>query len=231
MALKVPETSSQQNVAMNIQGLMKNAEDKREKERKAKVPKPVPALGGILGGIGGAGAGLPKKTKIAELDKVVEDIKTLQSEFKRVKELKGMIDCGLKIQGTLDNLKEAQDHLQAQDAIGLAIGEQPNFIEEIRQIQQYIDDISYQVARYLDANILKKKFVEDDMRKKVKGLSENLHVSNTQIKVFYLHPISQSHVSDVYETNQKISEALLASMSSFQPGVLASARGQSQPDE
>ena len=51
---------------MNIKGLMKNAEANEPK--MAKVPKPVNAIGGILGGIGGAGAGLPKKTKIAELD-------------------------------------------------------------------------------------------------------------------------------------------------------------------
>ena len=45
--------------------------------KKPKVPKPIPALGGILGGIGGAGAGLPKKTRIAELDQCIEDIKKL----------------------------------------------------------------------------------------------------------------------------------------------------------
>ena len=70
--------SSSSNIALNIKGLMKNAEEQREKEKPVKIPKPVPALGGMLGGIGGAGAGLPKKTKIAELDQVVESIKTLQ---------------------------------------------------------------------------------------------------------------------------------------------------------
>ena len=54
-----------------------------------------------------------------------------------------MIDCSSKIQGTMDTLKEAQDHLQEQDGIGKAIAEQPNFLDQIRQIQQYIDDIQH----------------------------------------------------------------------------------------
>ena len=80
-----------------------------------------------------------------QLPGVKHALKTMgfKAEFKRIKELKGMIDCSSKIQGTMDTLKEAQDHLQEQDGIGKAIAEQPNFLDQIRQIQQYIDDIQH----------------------------------------------------------------------------------------
>jgi hypothetical protein len=55
--------------------MMKKSEENSGK--KPKVPKPIPAIGGILGGIGGAGAGLPRKTRIAELDQCIVDIKAL----------------------------------------------------------------------------------------------------------------------------------------------------------
>lgn len=54
-----------------------------------------------------AGAGLPQKTKIDELDKCVKSFDDVFKKFSPILELKDMIDVNMKYKGMLETLKAA----------------------------------------------------------------------------------------------------------------------------
>jgi hypothetical protein len=54
-----------------------------------------------------AGAGLPQKTKISELDNCVKSFEEIFKNFDAIKELKDMIDVNMKFKGMLETLKTA----------------------------------------------------------------------------------------------------------------------------
>ena len=95
-------------------------------------------------------------------------------------ELKNMIDVKQKVKDTLETLKVAQQHLQEFDNIGSQIiAEKPNFLINLHQIKEYADRLVYQTHKYKNSNIAKKMFIEKDVRKKLKMLSENFSVMNS----------------------------------------------------
>ena len=82
---------------------------------KAKKRKTVPQVKLNNSVLQKAGAGLPEITNIKELDEAVETIKKLLEDFKKMNELKGMIDVELKLKNLLEMLQEAQHHLLNKD--------------------------------------------------------------------------------------------------------------------
>jgi hypothetical protein len=54
-----------------------------------------------------AGAGLPQKTKINELDKCVKSFDDVFKKFSSILELKDMIDVNMKYKGMMETLKTA----------------------------------------------------------------------------------------------------------------------------
>ena len=109
--------------------------DKDFKTHKIRPQNPKEGLGGISGIIGDrAGAGLPQKTKIAELDDTIKIIIKIVKEMNSMKSLKGLIEVNMKVTDTLETLKEAQQHLLNLDPIGRSIGEQPNFVNTINDL-------------------------------------------------------------------------------------------------
>jgi hypothetical protein len=81
------------------------------------VPK-IENIGGLK-----AGEGLAEITNIKELDDLIKQIQLLMGEFKKLNELKGMIDVYLKMKNLVDILKEAQSHLKHQTDLGRSMSE------------------------------------------------------------------------------------------------------------
>lgn len=99
-----------------------------------------------------------------------------------MKELKGMIEVDSKLAGLIEVLLEAQAHLKDQDFIGKQLAEQAqSFLGNIATIQEYQVEFAHHVERYKAANVLKKKIVEDDIRKKIKSVAE--HIQNMRIQI------------------------------------------------
>ena len=72
-----------------------------------------------------------------------------------------MATVNQKIQGMIDMLTQAQQHLKNGDEIGQNMQTQSGFLSQIELIQQQIHGAHEEVNKYLDANIFKKKFIED----------------------------------------------------------------------
>jgi hypothetical protein len=71
------------------------------------------------------------------------------------------------------------------------MAEKPNFLINLHQIKEYADRLVYQTDKYKSSNIAKKMFIEKDVRKKLKMLSENFSVMNSQVQAFYMRPVTE----------------------------------------
>lgn len=169
---------------------------------------------GILNG--GAGAGLPQLTKIAELDKCVEALEKSAEHFEKMTSLKGMLPVRGQVKDCVDTLKEAQQHLLDQDLIGKNIATQPAFVENIKQVQQQTDGFVHQVSKYNGSNLLKKSFIVDKVRMKLVKIGVNLNLLHMQIQAFYTQPILSGQYSEPGDNiTKQVSNAILDSISSI----------------
>ena len=96
--------------------------------------KPMPPNTGKSGVLSGAAAGLPRKVRIPELDKCVETFRVAKKSFDKMLGIKDMVDVEMKVKATIETLKEAQEHLKAQDDAGIHIAEQASFNDNLKQI-------------------------------------------------------------------------------------------------
>lgn len=204
-------------IADNIKSLMKTHGHAEKERQGAKIPKArKPAVGMGMGGP-------VQRTNIPELDATIEDLKLIQNDFQKLVELKGMIDVHIKVKSLLEMLEEAQKHLKDKDQIGKNISEQGAFLAQLEQTREYAENFKKQVEKYNDANVLKKKFIQDDVRMKIKAIGESFSMQTFQLQAFYVQPITNP--SEITETNHKISEALLQSLSSMHHPPSPNSRG------
>lgn len=106
----------------------------------------------------------------------MSEVIKLQSSFIKIIELKDMLGVSQKITVMLEMLEEAQAHLKNLDEVGISINQQPNFLTNLESLREHILDAKNQVSRYVDSNVLKKKFIQDDVRMKLKTIAESFNV-------------------------------------------------------
>ena len=124
-----------------------------------------------------------------------------------------MVDVQIKIKGLLEILTEAQDHLKNRDAIGKNLLEQPGFIQNLEDIGGSVFKLQHQCDKYNNSNVVKKKFIVDDTRKKVISEGQQINIMLLQMQSLYVQPPQMT--SEINETYGKITQSIMESLSSF----------------
>lgn len=130
-----------------------------------------------------------------------------------------MFQCSKKVEDALVTLKNAQAHLHNQDEIGKAIGERSEFTALVIEAQEIVESILHQVKRYAECNAVKKKFVEGDVRKKIKTQVMSLGLKINTIESNHIQSIMLSQKNMIAESQAKMSElvqSLAESMANLQ---------------
>jgi hypothetical protein len=127
-----------------------------------------------------------------------------------------MFGCSQKVKDSLVTMKNAQAHLNNQDAIGKAIAERSEFRTLVQEAQELVGKISYQVNRYGGCNPVKKRWVEGDIRKKIQTHVTNLNLKMNTIEGNHIQSIQLSQQNLATETQARLSEMVLESVAQLQ---------------
>lgn len=91
----------------------------------------------------------------------------------------------------IQTLTAVQTHLRQQDPIGKHIAESTSFMGNLKQCTAYAERFKYQAEKYMGYSFVYKGIKADQVRGKLKAISENVQMLQVQMTAFYLQPINQ----------------------------------------
>ena len=86
-------------------------------------------------------------------------------------------------------------------------------MENLKQARDFADRFKYQAEKYDGYSWAYKGIKVDQVRGKLKQISENVQMLQVQMTAFYLQPINQSSVDNI--SQQNLADAIMQSMTSF----------------